>query len=56
MWRFELEPLELALACQRAERRAVGVPSGVLDQAASLLGPEGHALLLDCGALEYRWI
>ena len=53
---FEVEPLELALACQRAERRAVGVPSGILDQAASLLGREGHALLLDCGSLEYRWV
>jgi galactokinase len=53
---FELEPLELALACQRAERRAVGVPSGILDQAASLLGREGCALLLDCGTLEHRWV
>jgi galactokinase len=53
---FELEPLELATACQRAEQRAVGVPSGILDQAASLLGREGSALLLDCGSLEYRWI
>jgi galactokinase len=53
---FELEPLELALACQRAEQRAVGVPSGILDQAASLLGREGAALLLDCGSLEHRWV
>jgi galactokinase len=53
---FQLDPLELALACQRAERRAVGVPSGILDQAASLLGREGCALLLDCGSLEHRWI
>jgi galactokinase len=53
---FELEPLELALACQRAERRAVGVPAGILDQAASLLGRAGSALLLDCGSLEHRWI
>src|SRR5919198_5231509 len=53
---FELEPLELARACQRAERRAVGVPSGILDQAASLLGCEGCALLLDCGSLAHRWI
>src|ERR671937_1550744 len=28
---FELEPIELVLACQRGERRAVGVPSGILD-------------------------
>jgi galactokinase len=53
---FDLEPLELAQACQRAERRAVGVPSGILDQASSLLGREGCALLLDCGTLEHRWV
>ena len=53
---FELEPVELARACQRAEQRAVGVPSGILDQAASLLGREGQALLLDCGTLERRWV
>ncbi len=51
---FELEPLELALACRRAEERAVGVPCGILDQAASLLGREGEAILLDCATLEYR--
>ena len=53
---FELEPLQLAQACQRAERRAVGVPSGILDQAASLLGRAGQALLLDCGKFEHRWV
>jgi galactokinase len=53
---WELEPLELALACQRAELRAVGVPCGILDQAASVLGREGAALLLDCGTLEYRLV
>jgi galactokinase len=53
---FRVEPLELAAACRRAEQRAVGVPSGILDQAASLLGREGTALLLDCGTLEHRWV
>jgi galactokinase len=53
---FELETLELALACQRAELRAVGVPCGILDQAAALLGREGHAILLDCGTLEHRLV
>jgi galactokinase len=53
---FELEPLELALACQRAELRAVGVPCGILDQAAALLGREGYAILLDCGTLEHRLV
>jgi galactokinase len=53
---FELEPFELVDACRRAEQRAFGVPSGILDQAASLLGRAGHALLLDCGSLEHRWV
>jgi galactokinase len=47
---------EAALACQRAEQRATGVRVGVMDQFASALGRRGHALLLDCGTLEYRLI
>ena len=50
---FAPEPLALALACQRAEHRAVGVPSGIMDQAASLLGQADHAIFLDCGTLEH---
>jgi hypothetical protein len=53
---FRLEPLELALAARRAEHRAVGVPSGIMDQAASLLGRAGHALLLDTDSLEYEHV
>lgn len=51
---FDLPPLELALACQRAELRAVGVPCGILDQAGCLLGQASAAILLDCATLEYR--
>lgn len=51
---LELEPLTLAAVAQRAERRAVGVPVGVMDQAASLLGRRDHAVLLDCGDLTYE--
>jgi galactokinase len=53
---LELEPLELAAACRRAERRAVGVPSGIMDQAASVLGRADHAVRLDCGTLEHRLV
>ena len=53
---FEVEPLELALACQRAELAAIGVEVGILDQAASLLGREHHALFLNCGTLEHRLV
>ena len=53
---FEPAPLELALACQRAELRAVGVPCGILDQAACVLGQAGAAILLDCATLDYRLV
>src|SRR5262249_49822732 len=42
---------DIALACQRAEHRASGVPCGVMDQLASLCGVEGHAILIDCTAM-----
>lgn len=53
---FAVEPLVLAQALQRAERAAVGVPSGIMDQAASLLGRAGHALLLNTGTLAYDYV
>lgn len=49
---FQGPPLELALACQRAEHVASGVPSGVMDQLASASGLAGHALLMDFSSLE----
>jgi galactokinase len=51
-----LGPLELAALCRRAEHRAVGVPSGIMDQAASVLGAADHAVLLDCGTLEHELV
>jgi galactokinase len=53
---FEIDPLELAGACRRAEERAVGVPCGILDQAACILGHRDAALLLDCSSLEHTLI
>jgi len=46
---FELEPLELALATQRAVHRAVGVPSGILDEVACLFSREGQAARMTGG-------
>ncbi|HZR48908.1 MAG TPA: galactokinase [Streptosporangiaceae bacterium] len=43
---------ELAAIARRAENEFAGVPSGIMDQSASLLCQEGHALLLDCQSLE----
>jgi galactokinase len=53
---FEVDAPRLATALQRAEERAVGVPCGIMDQYASLLGRSGHALLLDCSTLEHRYV
>jgi galactokinase len=43
---------ELAAICRRAENEFVGVPSGIMDQSASLLAQRDHLLLLDCRSLE----
>jgi galactokinase len=43
---------ELVEIARRAENDFVGVPSGIMDQSASLLCEAGHALLLDCGTME----
>jgi galactokinase len=53
---LDLAPMELAALAQDAEHQAVGVPVGIMDQAASLLGRADHAVLLDCGSLEYRHV
>jgi len=53
---FPLPPLVLAQAAQRSEYRAVGVPCGVMDQAASVLGRAGCAILLDTGSLEHELV
>jgi len=39
---------ELAVLARRAENEFAGVPCGLMDQLAALLGRAGHALLLDC--------
>jgi galactokinase len=43
---------ELARLARRAENDFVGVPSGIMDQSASMLCVPGHALLLDCRSLQ----
>jgi galactokinase len=45
-------PVELARLCSRVESRWTGAETGLLDQLASLLGEEGHALRLDMRTLE----
>ena len=50
----ELDRLELARLCQRAENEFVGARCGIMDQFTACFGQAKHALLLDCRSLEYR--
>lgn len=50
-WRLGLDRRALARAGQRAENVAVGAPTGIMDQSASLLGEEDAAVFLDCRSL-----
>ena len=46
--------VDIALICQKAEHTYPGVQCGIMDQFASVMGEEGHVLLLDCNTLEYE--
>ncbi len=52
----ELPPLEIAKACQRAEREFVGVQSGLLDQVTSIFGRADHAVFFDARTEQVRTI
>ncbi|MBI3698541.1 MAG: galactokinase [Acidobacteria bacterium] len=49
-----LPPVELALACQRAENDFVGMKCGIMDQFVAVLGRKDHALRIDCRSLDKR--
>ena len=43
-----LDPVEKALLCQKAEHEYAGMPCGIMDQFISVMGQANHILLLDC--------
>ena len=50
----EMDRLELAKLCQRAEREFVGVPSGIMDQYVSVFGEQNRAIKIDCRSLTHE--
>ncbi|HEY4152390.1 MAG TPA: galactokinase [Pseudolysinimonas sp.] len=56
VWQLGLSRETLALVGQRAENDAVGAPTGIMDQSASLLGRQDAAVFLDCRSLESRLV
>ena len=53
---IELAAVEMALLGHRAECDYIGVEGGLMDQFTSVIGREGHALLLDCRTLETDYV
>ena len=51
VWRLGLSRTDLARIGQRAENVAVGAPTGIMDQAASVFGQRDAAVFLDCRSL-----
>ncbi|HEX5859325.1 MAG TPA: galactokinase family protein, partial [Microbacterium sp.] len=51
-WNAGLSPVELATVGRTAENDAVGAPTGIMDQMASMLGVADAATFLDCRTLE----
>ena len=46
---------EVAQLCRRAENEFVGARVGIMDQFVSCMGKAGHALLLDCRSLDFKF-
>ncbi|MCU1404498.1 MAG: galactokinase [Glaciihabitans sp.] len=52
VWELGLDRQTLAKVGQLAENQAVGAPTGIMDQSASLLGRRDAAVFLDCRSLD----
>lgn len=52
VWGLGLDRQTLARVGQLAENKAVGAPTGIMDQSASLLGRTDAAVFLDCRSLD----
>ncbi|MFT4210793.1 MAG: galactokinase [Microbacterium sp.] len=56
LWGLGLDRRALAAAGRRAENEAVGAPTGIMDQTASMLGQADAAIFLDCRTLQTQII
>ncbi|MTE24126.1 galactokinase [Microbacterium sp. ZXX196] len=52
LWGLGLTPLDMAKIGRTAENQAVGAPTGIMDQVASIMGQTDAATFLDCRTLE----
>jgi len=52
----QIDLLQLAAICQRAENEYVGARCGIMDQFIACHGRTDRALMLDCRSLEYKYL
>ncbi|MGC4038259.1 MAG: galactokinase [Chitinophagaceae bacterium] len=55
LFNLGLDRMSMVKLAQKAENNFVGVQCGIMDQFASMMGKENHAMRLDCRSLEYEY-
>ena len=55
-FQLNIPQIELVKMAQEAENKFVGMNCGIMDQFASGMGKEDHAILLDCNTLQYEYV
>lgn len=56
LFNLQLDKWEVVKLCQRAEHNFVGTQCGIMDQFSSMMGKDGHSMLLDCQTLNFEYI
>lgn len=55
LFNLHIPPVELAKIGQEAENKFIGMNCGIMDQFASAMSKQDHAILLDCNTLRYTY-
>lgn len=53
---FNIDMLDMVMLSQKAENNFVGVNCGIMDQFSIGMGKKGHAVLLNCSTLDYKYV
>ena len=56
IFQLEMSRIEMAKLAQRSSHEFLGIPCGIMDQFASLLGQKEQAIKLDCRDLSFEYI
>ena len=56
LYNLDIKPIKMIELARKAENEFAGVECGIMDQFASLLSKEGHALFIDCRTSEFQYI